>query len=88
MAKITMKDPDGPYSCELDTGAMEVQLREVFLGATFVTAAGEKLSVSMRDDGFEVRYSGDKGETGFNAGWVDFKNGIIERKSDGSTERV
>lgn len=85
MAKILIYQPDGPYSCELDSGAMGVKIGEAFLGVAFVTDSGEKLSVSMRDNGFEVHYTGDFGETGFDAGWTEFKNGNVthlERKTE------
>lgn len=56
--KIKISEPDGPYSCELDPGVMEVELREVFLGVGFVTESGQRLSVSMRDGGFELMLRG------------------------------
>lgn len=58
MAKIILSEPDGPYKTTIDTEVMKVELREVFLGVSFVTDNGEKLAVSMRDDGFEVIYKG------------------------------
>lgn len=54
--KIQMSEPDGPYSCELDTGVMMVDIREAFIGAKFITDADECLVVSMRDSGFELSY--------------------------------
>lgn len=78
MGKILLNEPEGPYHCEIDTDVMKVELRETFLGVSFVTERGEKLSVSMRDNGFEVHYSGDFGEKGFDAGWTEFKDGIIK----------
>lgn len=77
MAKIILSEPDGPYNCVIDTGAMEVDIEEAFIGVVFKTKDGERLAVSMRDSGFEVHYSADFGEKGFNAGWTDFKNGFI-----------
>lgn len=53
--KITLAEPDGPYKAEIDTEVMEVTLREVFVGVGFETADGCRLSVCMRDDGYEVR---------------------------------
>lgn len=76
--KIELKEPDGPYSCAIDTGVMSVELRETFLGVKFVTESGEKLSVSMRDNGFEVHYYKDDSETkGFDTGLTEFKDGFI-----------
>lgn len=75
--KVHLKEPDGPYSCELDTGVMTVTLKDVFLGVTFETDGGEKLSVCMRDSGFEIHYTGDFGEKGFDAGWFEFKNSRV-----------
>jgi hypothetical protein len=79
LAKIHLQEPDGPYACDLDTGVMVVELKEVFLGVQFITEEGEKLSVSMRDGGFEVHYTGEFGEKGFDAGWWRFNNSSIER---------
>lgn len=84
MAKITLKQPDGPYSCTIDTGVLETVVEEAFLGVLFKTKEGEMLAVSMRDGGFEVRYSGDFGGTGFNAGWTEFKNGEIKSPEERS----
>jgi len=78
--KVEISEPDGPYSCNLDTGVMDVTLREVFNGVRFETEGGEMLSVCMRDNGFEVHYWGDFGETGFDCGWVEFKDGFLKQK--------
>lgn len=75
--QIEIKQPEGPYSCTVDTGVMDVSITEAFVGAAFITETGEKLSVCMRDNGFEVRYSADFGGTGFDTGWTEFKNGTI-----------
>lgn len=75
MARIVLSEPDGPYSCTFDTRVMEVKLFEVFNGVQFVSDSGEKLSVSMRDNGFEVHYFKD-GDP-INQGWYDFKNGTF-----------
>lgn len=80
MAKIILSEPDGPYECTINTEVMRVDIKEAFLGVCFVTENGEKLSVSMKDSGFEVHYTGDFGETGFDAGWVELKNGIIRKR--------
>ncbi len=55
MAKITMSEPGGPYKAVIDTEVMDVTLRKVFLGVAFETEDGCRLSVCMRDDGYEVR---------------------------------
>lgn len=55
MAKITLAEPDGPYQTTIDTEVMEVTIREAFVGVGFETADGCRLSVCMRDDGYEVR---------------------------------
>ena len=55
MAMITIKQPGGPYNATLDTGAMDVDIREAFLGVRFITESGRTLSVSMRDGGFEIK---------------------------------
>lgn len=83
--KISIKQPNGQYKCFFDTEVMEVTIREAFIGPRFVTSSGEELVVIMRDDGFEVHYSGEIGETGFDAGWMDFKNGVrtVRGKTDG-----
>lgn len=73
--KILIQEPDGPYKCEVDSGVMYVTLKEVFLGVALTTDDGETLHISMRDSGFEIHYTGDFGEKGFDAGWVDFKGG-------------
>jgi hypothetical protein len=68
MAKICISEPDGPYRCELDTGAMRVEIRETFLGVGLTSADGERLSVSMRDTGFEICYAGR---------WYELKGGSV-----------
>ena len=35
-----------------------IELREVFGGITLITSDGEKLSIAMRDSGFEFNYYG------------------------------
>lgn len=74
MAKIHISEPEGPYSCVVDTEAMNVTLKEVYLGVCFETVDGAKLSVCMRDDGFEVHYYKDDE---FDRGWVEFKGGLL-----------
>lgn len=65
MSIITLREPDGPYKCEIDTDVMRVEIREAYLGVAFVTEEGQKLSVCMRDGGFEVRHN--------DGNWVEFK---------------
>jgi len=83
MAIIKLKQPNGPYKPTIDTDAMNIEIREAYLGVSFVTEQGERLSVSMRDNGFEVHYTGDFGEQGFDAGWTTFNNGSITHESEG-----
>ena len=71
--KITLKEPDGPYSCDIDPGVMSVNITEAFLGVGFTTEDGQRLSVCMRDDGFEVKFNDDK--------WVEFKPGSTNAPS-------
>lgn len=80
MAKITLTEPDGPYHCALDTDVMTVQIREAFIGIQFVTEGGALLSVSMRDDGFEVHYHGQQDGFYFDSGWIECKGQVISRK--------
>lgn len=88
MSLIKVSHPDGPYSSELDTGVMDVEIREAFLGVGFVTENGERLAVSMRDGGYEVHYTGDFGETGFDAGWFRFNNGVVNDDKPDQDETV
>lgn len=73
--KIHICEPDGPYKCVINTEAMEVVLEEVFLGVALVTEDGHRLSVSMRDNGFEVHYLHDGKE--FDGGWIELKDGTL-----------
>lgn len=77
MAEIILKQPGGPYKAIIDTEALDVEVRKAYLGVSLITENGEKLSVAMRDDGFEVRYTGDFGDDGFDMGYTEFKNGIV-----------
>lgn len=56
MAKILLKEPDGPYSAEINTGAMDVEIRNAYIGVKFITEEGKTLSISMRDGDFELIY--------------------------------
>lgn len=38
----------------------DIELREVYVGVTFVTKDGEELVIGMRDTGFEFVYEGQK----------------------------
>ncbi len=58
MAVITLKEPEGPYAAIIETKAMVLELREVFVGVRFITKEGNTLSVCMRDDGYELMYNG------------------------------
>lgn len=60
-------------------GCTDLQLKFVYDGLTLVTEEGERLSVAMRDSGFEVHYyteEDDEGK-GFDIGWVEFKCGSV-----------
>jgi hypothetical protein len=48
----------------------EIIVKEVYNGITLLSNAGEKLSISMRDTGFEIIYDNKK---------YDAKKGIIEK---------
>lgn len=81
MAKITIKEPNTSYKtykAVVDTEVMNVEIRDAFLGVRFLTKEGEQLSVSMRDGGFEVRYSGELEGAGFHAGTTTFKGGSVK----------
>jgi hypothetical protein len=80
VAKIILQIPDNPYHCILDTDVMDVELRDVFLGVRFITEDGEMLSVCMRDGGFEVHYTGNFGDKGFDAGWFEFKGSHVNQR--------
>ena len=54
MAKIIIKEPDGPYSASLNTGSMAVEIRKAHLGVIFITEDGNTLSVCMCDGDFEI----------------------------------
>ena len=55
--KIEISAPASQYSTCVDTGVMDVTLFKVFNGVTLITEHGERLSVCMRDSGFELVYS-------------------------------
>ena len=59
MSTIVISEPDGPYKATIDTEVMDVTVYKCFTGMTFISEAGERLSVSMRDSGFELLYSSD-----------------------------
>ncbi len=73
MTKISIKEPDGPYGCVLDTKVADVIITEAFLGVGFETPAGEKLAVCMRDNGFEIRYCAN----GEDSNWIELKDGLF-----------
>lgn len=84
--KIIMCPPDGPYSSSVDPGVMDVTLIDVFKGVTFNTSKSpvqEILHVSMRDNGYEVRYlvhntgAGEDDAKTVNSGWFEFKDGKV-----------
>ena len=47
-----------------------IELREVFNGLTLITTDGEKLSIAMRDSGFEITYQDV---------WYELKEGNINK---------
>jgi len=55
---INLSEPEGPYSCELNTEVMRVEIREAYIGPMFITENGQTLVVIMRDDGFELTLNG------------------------------
>lgn len=76
MTRIALSEPEGPYGCVIDSGAMEVELRDVFLGVTFVTKSGERLAVSMRDGGFELAYTPDENDD-ITRRKLELKQGVV-----------
>lgn len=66
-----------PATLKLDDGVKDVEFKEVFTGVTFVSADDERLSVVMRDSGFEMHYYTDARENGFDAGWFRFNAGVV-----------
>lgn len=54
-----------------DSGS--VALKKVFSGIGFLSPAGEKLGVCMRDGGFEINYGGS---------WYRLNGGIVEKLTD------
>lgn len=58
----------------------DVELRKVFNGITFVTEEGERLSVCMRDSGFEIHYytNEDNEGKGFDLGWFMLNAGSVD----------
>jgi len=77
MPEITIKTPNGPYVAKLDAEAMDVEIRKAFLGIQFITEDGEKLSVCMRDSGFELVYEAKFKEPAN----VSLQNGIVKYRS-------
>lgn len=56
MAKIVVSIPASEYKSVLDTDVMSVEIRDTFVGVTFVALDGRKMYVSERDGYFEVIY--------------------------------
>lgn len=86
MAKIILRDPTGPYKAFLDTEAMQVDVEEAYLGVGFTTMNDEKLSVCMRDSGFEIVYSrlhtAEGVKYGFDTGLIELKGGKILQRNE------
>jgi hypothetical protein len=78
--RIVIGDPAKTFTpTVIDPGVQPVTMTETFLGVTFVTTEGARLSVCMRDDGYEVHYYGDT----FDAGWTEFKwDGAVQPTAD------
>lgn len=80
--KIELSAPDTPYKTIMDTEVMDVLLRDVFNGVTLQTDNGQKLSICMRDDGFEAHYYKDNDSgTDFDTGWTMLKQGLVIPRS-------
>lgn len=77
MAKIQLSEPQCLYSATLDTEVCDVEIKEAFLGIGFVAESGERLSVCMRDSGFELRYEVD-GPDGLMYATVELKEGLVK----------
>lgn len=76
--RIDYKDDRGqPGYMEFSESITDVELTSVFNGVTFVSRDGERLSVIMRDSGFEIHYYKYEGEsdTVFDLGWMSLNNG-------------
>lgn len=56
MAKIEVSIPATSYKTVIDTEAMNVEIRETFIGVTFISLDGRKMYVSQRDGYFEITY--------------------------------
>lgn len=56
MAKIEMSIPATSYTTIIDTRAMDVEIRETFIGVTFISLDGKKMHVAQRDGYFEITY--------------------------------
>ena len=71
--KIKLSEPEGPYSCVIDTEVMDVDITEAFIGYTHTSLDGESISVCQRDSGFEATYVADGRElrVSFQSGEID-----------------
>ena len=77
--KIRLTNPDNNYASTVDTEVMDAEIKEAFIGPTFVTADGERLSVCMRDSGFEVCYIA---RDGAEPQWFSFQGGLVSPRPD------
>jgi hypothetical protein len=62
MSEIILKDPNSPYKCVVNTEDMDVEIHGAFNGVMFYASSGKRLSVSLRDGGFEVLYDANSDE--------------------------
>lgn len=77
--KIDYKHSETQEPYGIDVSGVNIELREVFNGVTFVADGGERLSISMRDYGFEAHYYREETELyeAFDAGWFRFSAGAV-----------
>lgn len=76
MAKIKIETPNTPYATVVETGANEVTIEEAYIGIGFKTKENRKLSVCMRDGGYEVRYTDEHGRS---TPWIPFNDSLEVR---------
>ena len=67
--KIKIKTPDTPYDITLDPGVNEVDILEPHIGVRIINGS-RWMSVSARDDGFEIHFDG---------AWYDTHSGEIKK---------
>lgn len=77
--RIDYKHGEEQEPMDLVLDGQDIELRDVFNGIAFVSAEGERLSICMRDNGFEAHYYTLPDEEGksFDAGWFLFSSGVV-----------